>query len=183
MVQLLKPAFLELVVHNKRSHGNEKPTHRNEEQPLLAATRESLRAATKTQHHPNKFKKNSSQPSTCPGVGLIPHLILTLTICIACMLSHVQLFATTRTPACQGPGPDFAQLSTLVRRETEKARDLRAWEHRAPLLTVSPMVKAPVLKRGRALGDGDSAGEQNVWELSEGVSSRPPKASGLLSED
>ena len=103
MVQLLKPAFLELVVHNKRSHGNEKPTHRNEEQPLLAATRESLRAATKTQHHPNKFKKNSSQPSTCPGVGLIPHLILTLTICIACMLSHVQLFATTRTTACQAP--------------------------------------------------------------------------------
>lgn len=88
-----------------------------------------------------------------------------------------------RIPACQGPGPGFAQLSTLVRRETEKARDLRAWEHRAPLLTVSPMVKAPVLKRGHALGDGDSAGEQNVWELSEGVSSRPPKASGLLSED
>ena len=104
MVQLLKPAFLELVVHNKRTHGNEKPTHHNEEQPLLAATRESLRAATKTQHSPSKLKKkNSSQPSTCPGVGLIPHLILTLTICIACMLSHVQLLATTRTTACQAP--------------------------------------------------------------------------------
>jgi len=56
-VQLLKPAFLELVVHNKRTHGNEKPTHHNEEQPLLAATRESLRAATKTQHSPSKLKK------------------------------------------------------------------------------------------------------------------------------
>jgi len=52
-VQLLKPAFLELVVHNKRTHGNEKPTHHNEEKPLLAATRESLWAATKTQHSPN----------------------------------------------------------------------------------------------------------------------------------
>ena len=40
---------------------------------------------------------------TCPGIGLIPHLILTLAICIACMLSHVQLFATTRTTACQPP--------------------------------------------------------------------------------
>ena len=104
MLQLLKPTFLELVVHNTRSHGNEKPTHRNEEQPLLAATRESLRAATKTQHSQNKLKKkNSSQPLTCPGIGLIPHLILTLTICIACMLSHVQLFATTWTTACQIP--------------------------------------------------------------------------------
>ena len=57
MLQLLKPTFLELVVHNTRSHGNEKPTHRNEEQPLLAATRESLRAATMTQHSQNKLKK------------------------------------------------------------------------------------------------------------------------------
>ena len=29
--QLLKPACLEPVLHNKRSHRNEKPTHRNEE--------------------------------------------------------------------------------------------------------------------------------------------------------
>ena len=47
--QLLKPACLEPVLRNKRSHRNEKPVHRNEEQPPLAATRESLRAATKTQ--------------------------------------------------------------------------------------------------------------------------------------
>ena len=29
--QLLKPAHLELVLHNKRSHRNQKPAHRNEE--------------------------------------------------------------------------------------------------------------------------------------------------------
>lgn len=84
-----------------------------------------------------------------------------------------------------GPGPGFAQPSTLVRRETEKPRDPRAWEHRAPLLTVLPVVKAPVLKRGRAVGDGDSAGEPNAWELSEGLSGRPPEeqAADLLRED
>ena len=48
--QLLKPACLEPVLRNKRNHHNEKSTHHNEEQPPLAATRESLRAAAKTQH-------------------------------------------------------------------------------------------------------------------------------------
>ena len=48
--QLLKPVHLEPVFLNKRSHCNEKLMHRNEEGPPLAATRESLRAATKTQH-------------------------------------------------------------------------------------------------------------------------------------
>ena len=48
--QLLKPTCLEPVLHNKRSHRNEKPVHRNEEKPPLTATRESPRAATKTQH-------------------------------------------------------------------------------------------------------------------------------------
>ena len=47
--QLLKPAHLEPVLHNKRNHCNEKPAHRNEQQPPLAATRESPRAATKNQ--------------------------------------------------------------------------------------------------------------------------------------
>ena len=45
--QLLKPARLEPVLHNKRGHRNEKPAHHNEEQPPLAATRESPRAATR----------------------------------------------------------------------------------------------------------------------------------------
>ena len=49
MLQLLKPVCLEPVLHNKRSHLSEKPTHRNEEQPLLGTTRESPLAATKTQ--------------------------------------------------------------------------------------------------------------------------------------
>ena len=30
-LQLLKPGHLEPVLHNKRSHHNEKPVHRNEE--------------------------------------------------------------------------------------------------------------------------------------------------------
>ena len=48
--QLLKPTRLEPVLCNKRSHCNEKPVHCNKEQPPLAATRESPRAATKTHH-------------------------------------------------------------------------------------------------------------------------------------
>ena len=53
--QLRKPTCLEPVLCNKRSHHNEKPAHRNEEYPLLAATRESLCAAAKT--HTAKKKK------------------------------------------------------------------------------------------------------------------------------
>ena len=58
MSQLLKPAHLEPVLCNKRSHRNEKPVHRNEEWPLLTATRESLHAATKTQCSQKEKKKN-----------------------------------------------------------------------------------------------------------------------------
>ena len=47
--QLLKPMHLEPMLHNKRRHCNEKPTHHNEEWPSLAATRESPHATTKTQ--------------------------------------------------------------------------------------------------------------------------------------
>jgi len=36
---------LKSTFHNKRSHRNEKPVHCNEEQPLLAATRENPHAA------------------------------------------------------------------------------------------------------------------------------------------
>ena len=49
VLQLLKPARLEPVLRNKRSHHNEKPVHRNEEQHLLATTRKSPCAAMKTQ--------------------------------------------------------------------------------------------------------------------------------------
>ena len=42
---------LEPVLHNKRSHYNERPVHCKEEKALLVATRESPHAATKTQHN------------------------------------------------------------------------------------------------------------------------------------
>ena len=45
-----EPARLEPVLCNKRGRGSERPTHRDEEWPLLAATRESPRTETKTQH-------------------------------------------------------------------------------------------------------------------------------------
>ena len=45
-----EPARLEPVLHNKRGRNNERPAHRDEERPPLAATRESPRAETKTQH-------------------------------------------------------------------------------------------------------------------------------------
>ena len=48
--QLPKPVHPEPMLRNKRNHYNEKPAHRNEEWPPLAATRESPRAATETQH-------------------------------------------------------------------------------------------------------------------------------------
>ena len=45
-----EPARLEPVLRNKRGHDSERPAHRDEEWPLLAATRESPRTETKTQH-------------------------------------------------------------------------------------------------------------------------------------
>ena len=45
-----EPARLEPVLRNKRGHDNERPAHRNEEWPPLAATGESPRTETKTQH-------------------------------------------------------------------------------------------------------------------------------------
>ena len=47
---ITEPACLEPVLRNKRGHDNERPAHRDEEWPPLAATRESLRTETKTQH-------------------------------------------------------------------------------------------------------------------------------------
>ena len=49
MPQLLKPAHLEPMFHNKRRHRNEKHMHCNEEQPPLASTRRKPHTATKTQ--------------------------------------------------------------------------------------------------------------------------------------
>ena len=47
---ITEPVRLEPVLHNKRGRNNEKPAHRDEEWPPLAATRESPRTETKTQH-------------------------------------------------------------------------------------------------------------------------------------
>ena len=49
-----EPARLEPVLRNKRGCDGERPAHRDEEWPPLAATRESPRTETKTQHSLNK---------------------------------------------------------------------------------------------------------------------------------
>ena len=48
--QFTEPAHLEPVLRNKRGRDSERPAPRNEERPPLAATRESPRTETKTQH-------------------------------------------------------------------------------------------------------------------------------------
>ena len=48
--QLLSSARLEPVLRNNRGRDRERPAHRDEERPPLAATRESPRTETKTQH-------------------------------------------------------------------------------------------------------------------------------------
>jgi len=58
MLQLLKPECLKPMLCNERSHHNEKPMHCKEEQPPLAATGESLHAATKAQHNQKYINKN-----------------------------------------------------------------------------------------------------------------------------
>ena len=47
---IAEPSCLEPVLRNKRGRDSERPAHRDEEWPLLAATRESPRTETKTQH-------------------------------------------------------------------------------------------------------------------------------------
>ena len=47
---ITEPAHLEPVLHNKRGRDSERPVHRDEEWPPLAATRESPCTETKTQH-------------------------------------------------------------------------------------------------------------------------------------
>ena len=46
--QLLKSTHLKPVLHNRRGHCNERPMHRSEEWPPLAATGEGPRAAKRT---------------------------------------------------------------------------------------------------------------------------------------
>ena len=53
---ITEPAGLEPVLCNKRGRDSERPAHRDEEWPPLAATRESPRTETKTQHSQKKKK-------------------------------------------------------------------------------------------------------------------------------
>ena len=56
---IAEPAPLEPVICNKRGRDSERPAHRDEEWPPLAATREGPRTETKTQHsQKNKIKIN-----------------------------------------------------------------------------------------------------------------------------
>ena len=52
---IIEPARLEPVLRNKRDRDSERPAHRDEEWPPLAATRESPCTETKTQHSLNKL--------------------------------------------------------------------------------------------------------------------------------
>ena len=54
---ITEPARLEPVLRNKRGRDRERPTHRDEEWPPLATTRESPRREMKTQHS-HKYKIN-----------------------------------------------------------------------------------------------------------------------------
>ena len=61
---------LEPVLHNKRSRCSEKPVHYNGEQPLLAATRESLSVAANTQHGQKKQPLSVLLDNHRKGCGL-----------------------------------------------------------------------------------------------------------------
>ena len=52
------------VHHDKGSHCKEKPMHHHEEQPPLTATRESVSAATKTQHNQKQSNSNKKHRSS-----------------------------------------------------------------------------------------------------------------------
>ena len=59
-----EPERLEPVLRNKRGRDSERPTHRDEEWPPLAATRESPHTETKTQHSQKKQTKQTDSSST-----------------------------------------------------------------------------------------------------------------------
>ena len=71
------PCTLEPVLHGKRSHCNEKPSHCKEEWPPFAATRESLYAATT--YHSQKVKqiKNKSSKVCCSRATMFCGKLLT----------------------------------------------------------------------------------------------------------
>ena len=56
-----EPVRLEPLLCNKKGRDSERPAHRDEEGPPLAATRESPRTETKTQHTQKKKKKKKKK--------------------------------------------------------------------------------------------------------------------------
>ena len=56
-----EPVRLEPVLRNKRGHDSERPVHRDEEWPPLAATRESPSTETKTQHSFQSINQSINQ--------------------------------------------------------------------------------------------------------------------------
>ena len=56
-----EPVRLEPVLHNKRGHDSERPAHRDEEWPPLAATIESPSTETKTQHSNQSINQSINQ--------------------------------------------------------------------------------------------------------------------------
>ena len=68
MLQLLKPARLEPLLCNKRSHRNEKPAHRDEEQPPLAATREK---PTRSNEDPMQREKKKKKEKKSPTISFV----------------------------------------------------------------------------------------------------------------
>ena len=55
--QIVKPAGLEPMLCNKRSHDNEKPAHHNEEQPPLPQLEKACMQQQRPNADKNKFKK------------------------------------------------------------------------------------------------------------------------------
>ena len=124
--QLLKPACLEPMLRNKRSHHNEKPAHRNEEWPRLTATRESPRAATKTQRSQrkliskwNKYLKKKRLLSSMDVSWMLSHFLCLLLLkfsLIFISLSSTQCIFSL----CLLWGMDWVSKTVLDPRAQEK---------------------------------------------------------------
>ena len=95
MPQLLKPWHLQPALCSKRCHHNEEPAHCNEEQPLLATTRESPHVAGKI-HHSQKVNKNLK-----PNKNLSKHPYETVKHCRSAKVVWWQIYKL-RLPR---PGP------------------------------------------------------------------------------
>ena len=64
-LQLLRPAYLEAMLHNKRNHPNERSMHCNKEQLLLTETRKSLHVATETKAQQQRHRQRERKKEEC----------------------------------------------------------------------------------------------------------------------